>query len=490
MMRTLLKRRIEIGIAVATATLSSLVFLFSNLRFSNDDQFIFYRYIENIAAGNGFVYNIGEKVLGSTSPLFTLTASLFKYVCSGVSTPDIVAFLNIGLFSASAVYFYLLCRRVLSGPYVGIAVVVYVFNLARVIPEGMETSLFLLTSFSFLHALVSGHHYRSAIFLALTVLTRPDALLIAALGAAYWFFTAGFEKTIRIGVVAASVLLPWLVFSTVYFGSFIPQSVLTKMHSDDIYQIADFQAAKMQLASVSRIYWGRLIDPENIPAQTVVNLAPFLLLAGIGAWKFVRMRGGAWLLFAIPITYFVSFSISNPNMFPWYLSQMEPFWLLLSMGGVVVLAKRFPYTITPILIGAILVFGPLYQYLSLVTAQDPGSKMTAFHTAQYLSQKMKPGERVGVVDFGIIGYQTNAPLLDLIGLVSPNSVAYYPVKDECVPPDELYVIPPQLIMDELPEWIVAGDAQMVPCFREGAWFTSTYDLAFSAGGARIYNIRD
>ena len=36
-----------------------------------DDSFITFRYARNILAGNGFVYNPGEHVLGTTTPLYT-----------------------------------------------------------------------------------------------------------------------------------------------------------------------------------------------------------------------------------------------------------------------------------------------------------------------------------------------------------------------------------------------------------------------------------
>src|SRR5437588_12706743 len=37
-----------------------------------EDAYITLRYAENLASGNGFVYNLGEHVLGTTTPLFTL----------------------------------------------------------------------------------------------------------------------------------------------------------------------------------------------------------------------------------------------------------------------------------------------------------------------------------------------------------------------------------------------------------------------------------
>jgi hypothetical protein len=50
-----------------------------------DDPYITYRYARNIATGQGFVYNPGERVLSTTTPLFTLLlAGLFP---SGVTCP-------------------------------------------------------------------------------------------------------------------------------------------------------------------------------------------------------------------------------------------------------------------------------------------------------------------------------------------------------------------------------------------------------------------
>ena len=36
-----------------------------------DDAFITFRYARHLLAGAGFVYNLGERVLGTTTPLYT-----------------------------------------------------------------------------------------------------------------------------------------------------------------------------------------------------------------------------------------------------------------------------------------------------------------------------------------------------------------------------------------------------------------------------------
>jgi len=52
-----------------------------------DDAFITYRYVRNILAGIGFVYNPGEQVLGTTTPLYTLLLTAFGYFVGGQNAP-------------------------------------------------------------------------------------------------------------------------------------------------------------------------------------------------------------------------------------------------------------------------------------------------------------------------------------------------------------------------------------------------------------------
>ena len=52
-----------------------------------DDSYITYRYSRNILAGNGFVFNPGERVLGTTTPLYTLILVGIGSVTGGTQAP-------------------------------------------------------------------------------------------------------------------------------------------------------------------------------------------------------------------------------------------------------------------------------------------------------------------------------------------------------------------------------------------------------------------
>src|SRR4030067_3215000 len=58
-----------------------------------DDAYITFRYARNLLAGNGFVFNPGERVLGTTTPLFTLVLSAAALPFGGSAAPfPLIAF--------------------------------------------------------------------------------------------------------------------------------------------------------------------------------------------------------------------------------------------------------------------------------------------------------------------------------------------------------------------------------------------------------------
>jgi hypothetical protein len=59
-------------IVAATCVLAGVSIYTAFQHWSFDDPFITYRYAANIQSGLGFVYNPGEKVLSTTTPLFAV----------------------------------------------------------------------------------------------------------------------------------------------------------------------------------------------------------------------------------------------------------------------------------------------------------------------------------------------------------------------------------------------------------------------------------
>ena len=72
---SLLQIRLKITlwhVALAATIVLALVARFLPGERTIDDAFITFRYSRNLLAGNGFVYNPGQRVQGTTTPLYTL----------------------------------------------------------------------------------------------------------------------------------------------------------------------------------------------------------------------------------------------------------------------------------------------------------------------------------------------------------------------------------------------------------------------------------
>jgi hypothetical protein len=91
-----------------------------------------------------------------------------------------------------------------------------------------------------------------------------------------------------------------------------------------------------------------------------------------------------------------------------------------------------------------------------------------------LAQQVQEDEIVAAGDIGALGYFSNAPILDTVGLVSPQVADYFPL-----PPGALvinYAIPSQMIRDERPDWIVFLEVYARNTLLQDRWFLEHYTL--------------
>jgi hypothetical protein len=220
------------GLAIGIAVLAVLVRFWVSYRTHalGEDALITLRYAENIAAGRGWVYNPGERVLGTTTPLFTMILALM----ARLGLPAIQAGIAIDIL-ADGVTCYLIARLLarpeVRCPAAGLfAALLYALSSTpiSVSISGMETALVACAGMTAVHAYVAGRARVLCLCGAALFLLRIDGLLIFA------FLLAGLIVRTRkipwdaIGLFAL-VLSPWLLFATLYFGSPVPASLVAKL---------------------------------------------------------------------------------------------------------------------------------------------------------------------------------------------------------------------------------------------------------------------
>jgi hypothetical protein len=445
-----------------------------------DDAYITFRYARNIVDGLGFVYNPGERVLGTTTPFYTLLLAGLSAIFGTSHLPEISIWINAiadGVTCALLVPLGVAMsgqRRV--GIVAGVLYAIAPFSVTFAI-GGMETSVLVLLLIA-TGLLYLERRAEWALTATLALLTRPDALIfigpmaadfsiryLAEIIAAHRAKTALPWKTI-LKPLALFLLpsLPWLIFATLYFGSPIPHSITAKTAA---YHLGSLEGFIRLLQHYATPFF-----EENIftsAAALLTTLVVYSLLAITGGLNAFRRDSRTWSISIYPAVYFAVFAIANPLIFRWYLTPPLAFYFLLiltSLSHVVEkVAKQVRLTpITSQLFGLICLFFVALSLRAWVLVPDHGPnrpapdmawfKLEQIYTqvGQELASDIRPGQVIAASDIGALGYFSNAKILDILGLVSTQSTAYYPL-----PPEQLvinYAIPAKLVTDQKPDYVV------------------------------------
>ena len=147
-----------------------------------DDAYITFRYARNILAGIGFVYNPGEQVLGTTTPLFTLLLVSIGKLFGGTQAPfpHIALVINALADGLTCILLIDLGRRLestLGGIATALIWAVAPFSVTFAI-GGLETSVYVLLLTATVSAHIHRRHILTAGLGAFSFLTRPDALIL------------------------------------------------------------------------------------------------------------------------------------------------------------------------------------------------------------------------------------------------------------------------------------------------------------------------
>lgn len=460
-----------------------------------DDAFITFRYARNLLSGHGFVYNPGERVQGTTTPLYTVLMAGEKALLPGIEYPLLALVTNALADAASVVAIGWMCKRALDAPWLGIACastwIISPMSVTFAV-GGMETSVFILLLLLTVGTYAAGSAGWSAFCGALATLTRPDALLIVLPLYAHMLWD---RRRIpwREGALYLLALAPWVLFATLYFGSPLTNSVVAKTAA---YRLDRFSA----LIRLIQHYATPFFENETFSTRWVAVggiLYPFLSL--LGGWTMVRRQGRTLPLVVYPWLYFAAFGATNPLLFRWYLAPMLPMYILcilyggLKIGTDVVgaLQERWPAAPTAGRIaGGLLVAAILGLYANSWTLHPdhgpdrPAPEMAWFKLEQLYREvtlDLKAREplsdqtRIAAGDIGVVGWTSGARILDTLGLVSPQSVPYYPL------PADAYVISyavsTDLVLAEQPDYLILLEVYVRNTLLRSPEFSERYELA-------------
>jgi hypothetical protein len=235
------------------AVVISLIYSYK-LRWLGDDIFIAFRYVQNILAGNGFVYNPGERVEGYTHFLWLVMVSFLAWLkFSPLVTTQVLGILSsLGTLTLFAFAGYKISKKhnYFILPFVTIALALnYDYNVWAT--SGLETSFytFLLSSAFYVYFFSDLRETRklllTGLLLCFSLMTRPDALLI--IGIANIFFVIGaflkgdeikkiFIDVLYLNLAMLVIYVPYFIWRYNYFGFIFPNTYYDKLGSETLFE--------------------------------------------------------------------------------------------------------------------------------------------------------------------------------------------------------------------------------------------------------------
>jgi len=413
------------------------LYVLFHTHFIADDALITYRYAENLVQGHGLVYNFGERVLGTTTPLLTLFISFLYYF--GVSPIYSSPFINI--FSDSIVAILIVCFfdwhfknkgfGFLAGFLFAVFPAVCVWSTS-----GMESSLYMLLIFLSIFLFLRKQYPWAFFTTACALLTRIDAVvLIVALVLTIWLSRA------KIGwkpwAVLILTLFPWLVISTLYYGSPVPNSLLAKKVFYS--QLTEFQSQPLDII-YSFIFGGKtsLVSAFYSIFYDVGFLILFLF-AILGVTKIFLGNRQLWILPLWLGGYVAFFVLGKTHMHPWYFVPFYGLYLTVVAVGMSWVWESFFSLLknksTSLLLQKALVssfiafslFGVRFEMVTLVHLLREYQRAEDFliDIALWVKQNTSKEDKVYYSDIGKLGYFSERYILDSVGIISPITTKHY-----------------------------------------------------------------
>ncbi len=449
-----------------------------------DDTYITFRYALNIATGHGFVYNWGEPILGTTSPLWAIVLAALHML--HVPLPGGAMAVSLLADTGTAVFIGATLRRLgfpVAAALGGAILFLCSFDNLALSLSGMETPIFILLVVAALHQ-AAGAMLRSACALtALACLTRPEGLALIPV-----LVSLPLLHRPRIGradvLAGAGIFLAitgtWGVFAQIYFGSIVPQSVMAKASTAGSPDLVRFSWINLLLFFSRGQFGGALLQRTYVQLNAAWSLLSMIATAHLLA-TLVRKRDQpsarrVVILLLFPACFIGGLALSHAfTWFPWYYGPIYPFFAILTALGAGRVAESLPgmpdrtwRRAAPMI--ALLIAAQIVAALIIKIPRSDDFWLEGYRGAAEPVPRSE-SVRIAVPEIGIVGWKLwPARIIDLVGLVTPEAVG----------------VPSDVVVRRLePDYIVLRTDDAAPFLARVAaedWFARDYE--------RILAIRD
>jgi hypothetical protein len=415
---------------------------YSKLAGSQDDAFISYKYAQNISAGKGFRFNPDEKILGTTTPLYTLLLSFFGLFTNNLNLVSLL----VGLISIvlSAMIVNLVLSKYLS-PGVGLAggIVFVLFPMFyRII--GMETNFLILLIIASLYLFSEKKYALSFFLVGLATLTRIESVLLVPLLIIHLVLKKEYQRLFKVAGIYLLTILPWFIFSYLYFGNILPNTFYVKTAvgytGETIFNKIYFLTRTIiELKFLKSVF---LKGFFNFVPDMIQHYSAWMLLFLVGllfSLKYLFKLSFLRLYLSWALLYVFSLAVLNVPLFTWYYVlafSVIPIFLVVGLYSLWnLISKRLNSK-------PIMVYLPVIVLFGLVVFEANGifnlfcSKWYSRHiphleryetymeVSNYIKKNISKEKSIATEEIGILGYSIENKIWDFHSLV--HDVRQYP----------------------------------------------------------------
>jgi hypothetical protein len=433
-----------------------------------EDGLITVIHARNAVEGIGLTHHAGEPVThGFTSAISVLVPLVGETVHVGggflaLRLASLIA------FAFAAVGAYAVGTRLGLRPVAMFFVLAYLafdFNQIFYGMSGMETQIAVAVLLWAIYCTMTRRTIACGLLFGLAILTRPDFILFVA-PALVSLFLWRRRESIRAAVIGVGVVVPWVAFTTLYYGSPIPNTIKAKnlrypldapsllagprawfdwVH-DRVLQAHDFWHAFTPFLEKGQIAKGPL--PEWVLGDIAFA---FIVLAVVGVW-FTRSVPGWWPAVFFAVVFGLYDLLTIPvGYYEWYLPPFMAVVAMLAGAGITqIAAARARKTAIVLAVGLAFAFAFHMPYTFELERRVQANIEDKVRTplGLYLHRVVRPGEKVTSESAGYVGYYGRVLLYDYPGLTSKRALAIM----ERLGPARNNIF--ELIKAARPQWVV------------------------------------
>lgn len=293
--------------------------------------------------------------------------------------------------------------------------------------SGMETQIATALLLANAYFYLSSQWTKLGIALGFVILARPEFVLWAVIiGVALVVWHR--EAINRVVIPAVFIVLPWLIFAWVYYGSLTPHTVMVKSIVYDrhpfasIGQILQFCLDWWKHVAPFRQYWAVSEAPlqDWVLKCVVLGVVSFSLF---GAYRVLIINRRVWAIIVLVAGFFVYRTVTaNGPYTMWYLPPFMALFFLLVGSGVTFAAKKAKVaTLVVSLLLTISYVAPLIFVLPLDKKMQEEIEIgVRTKVGRHLNELMTSSDTAVLEPLGYIGWQArNKTIYDYPGLGSP-----------------------------------------------------------------------